>query len=283
MKDIKDAYKVLGVSEGASKDEIVKRYDVLLKRHRMAQLGQAGNNDQDINLEEVSKAYNLLMGYDTGEPVVYQPGKLNPLYRKFNLDERKVNNFFHYYKFHIIIAIVALIFSITTIRGCITRVPNDFYLTIIGKIYVTDVEPLQQKLSESIPTIKEPGIDVLTMSEEDKGEQAYAMQMKAMAVIAAGDIDVFILDKVNFERYVNQGAFMSLDDLVEKLGIDKDKNKEYIIKSESNPEPHLYGIDITNSSFFKDAKVVGKEKIAAIKFNAKHYDNAVEMLKLLLK
>ena len=62
MHDIKDAYELLGLSENASKEDIEKRYSILLKKYK-----NVGTDDKDSNenladeFERVIKAYNLLM------------------------------------------------------------------------------------------------------------------------------------------------------------------------------------------------------------------------------
>ena len=81
------------------------------------------------------------------------------------------------------------------------------------------------------------------LTGDPKNMQQSAMLQKAMVLFAAGDIDVFVLDKENFDKYSEQGAFISLDDLVVKLGIDKSKYKDYILKTKEDKEEHIYGID----------------------------------------
>ena len=60
------------------------------------------------------------------------------------------------------------------------------------------------------------------------------MQMKAMVLFAAADVDLFILDKANFEKYAEQGAFISLDEIAPRLGIDNEKSKPYTMKAKDD-------------------------------------------------
>lgn len=282
MQDKKEAYEVLGLPDGASKDEILKRYDILLKKHRT---GSQTGEPEEFSLEEVNNAYNLLMGYQSNVPV--EPTKPNPVIgfisRQFKLDEKKLSNFFHYYKIHIIVAIIAVIVLGTTIRGCVTRVDPDFYLTFIGDMYVTDTEQVGSNIKSNLPDIKAPQVDLIALSEKDNGEQAYAMQMKAMAMMAAGDMDLIITDKINFERYAKQEAFIDLADLAKELGVEKEKNKDYIMTLEGKTQEGFYGINISDSTWVKEQNIKGKELIASIRINAKNHDKAVEALKLLIK
>lgn len=282
MLDREEACKILGVSEDAAKDEIIKRYDILLKKHRA--ISQAGGKEE-YSMEQIDEAYNLLMGYESEQPET--PAKSSPVlglvYRKLNLDEKKVNNFFHYHKTHIVVSIIALIVLITTVRGCVNRVNPDLFFTIMGDIYVTDVEKVQNGIKEILPEAKAPQVDSVILTEKDQGEQAYAMQMKAVTLMAAGDMDLLILDKINFERFAKQGAFISLEDLANELGIDREKNKSYVITPEEGGKEALYGINVTESAFLKQQNIKGKEMIAAIRINAKHQDKAVSLFKQIIK
>lgn len=120
-------------------------------------------------------------------------------------------------------------------------------------------------------------------NSDQADQQQYAYQMKAVAILAAGDVDVFILDKSNFERYGKGGAFENLDDLAAKLNLDKNKTDNYKLKTQDSSQEHIYGIDVSSSPIFKDSQIEGKGFIAAIGVKAKHSDKAEEFIKLLLK
>ena len=329
--DKKEARKILGVSKETSKHDIERKYSILLKKHKMAKvyagseafeydqvnqnIGSVEQNaavtsgnvekQQEYSFEQITQAYNVLMDYEVAvkeEP----PSKAAPLLKKAGIDEKKARNFYYYYKFHILGAIIAIIAIVFTVRGCVTRVDPDFMTAFIGKISYYETEKLKDAIKLNIPEIKEPGFDGAFMSDDDAmgGEQQYAMNMKATVLFAAGEIDIFITDKVNFERYAKQGAFLSLDEIAGQLGIDMEKNKDYIVKPEDGSEEdtgekptgdsannssdeigeaHLYGIDISNSIVLKEAGIYGEELIASIFIRCEQKDKAVKMLQFLLK
>lgn len=283
MLKIKDAYEVLGLKEGASRAEIEKRFGILLKKHKMS--GQEGldNGVPEIDFAEVTKAYNLLMGYETEEAPQESQTKVNPLLRKMGVDEKKARNFFYYYKFHMIIGIIVLIVLVSTLKSCMTRVDPDLNVAFMGNFFYTDSDVLKKNLKDKLPEVKEIGIDGAMISPDGKGEQAYAMQMKAMVLLAAGDVDVFILDRENFDKTAKQGAFASLDELASSLGIEKAANKDYVLKVEGEQTEHLYGIDVSSNPVFEESQIAGEEKIAAISVKAKHYEKAVKLMELLFK
>jgi hypothetical protein len=282
LEQKKNAYEILGVNKDASKNEIERRYTILLKKHRL----ENSKNSDDKEFDEITEAYNLLMGYSTELPVERKNKKPNPVLKKLGINEEKAANFLHYYKHHIIISIIVLVVLITSVKSCVTRVPPDFNIAFIGNYLYTDTEPLRENILDNWPEIKEISIDGAMISGNSESEVGYAMQMKAAVLFGGGDIDVFILDKYNFERYAKQEAFISLDQLVEELGIDMEKNKEYILKAEteeSDGKEYLYGVDVSGSKMFEGTGIKGDEKIAAIFVGTKRYDLAVKFLDILLE
>ena len=220
----------------------------------------------------------------------------------------------------------------------------DFKIAFLGSFsYLDASDKLSESIKQNVPEIKEPGIDgaFLTVSDlpdnqQSSGEQQptagtqqqttggqiqtdpqqqYAMEMKAMVLVAAGDIDVYILDRDTYFRYAKQGVFLNLDDIAPKLGADMEKNKEFItgIKEDEDPlgasgtkddkssgsgtgtaadtagdsnvevQTHLYGIDVSDSTVLKETGVLGNDKIAAIFAGTKQIDKAEKFIEFLMK
>ena len=121
--DKNEARKILGVSEEASTTEIEKKYYILLKKHRQEMYvnsqgeddsaeedssgavpagGESITENEEAESEDdfdlITEAYNTLMGYEVTveeEP----PGKAAAFLKKFGFDEKKTDNFLHYYKY----------------------------------------------------------------------------------------------------------------------------------------------------------------------------------------
>jgi len=281
---MKDAYEVLGVKETASKDEIKKRYDVLLKKHRILEsAGQLSETSQEVSLEDINRAYNLIMGYDTGEKPEGDGKNANPIFKRLNLDEKKVNNFFYYYKVHMIVGIILVLVLAFTLKGCISKVNADLSMDFIGNFNYNETDPLALKIKNDIPGLKAAEVEIIPLTGKLDSQQEYAFQMKAVAVLSVGDADVYIMDKTNFEKYGKQGVFSSLDNLATELNINGDTNKDCLLTSINDKSEHLYGIDVSKSSILKESGVISNEAIAGIRLNAKHQENAVKLIKLLLK
>lgn len=282
MVKMADAHEILGVKKDAGIEEIKKRYSMLLKKHKMMQ-GNMHYHSEDTSIDDITDAYNLLMGYVTEvseQDETKRPP--NPVLKKMGIDEKKAGNFLHYHKVHIIISIVIILMVVSTVRGCVNRVPSDLNLAFIGEFYYNENDTFKQNIIDRMQEIKEISIDGALISPNIDAQQEYAMQMKAMVLFAADEIDVYFLDKETFERYGKQGAFVNLDDIVQILYVDMLENEDYVLKLEDQDEKHLYGVDVSKSSIFNGTNVVGEEKIAAIGGRAKHYETAVQFIKVLL-
>lgn len=276
------AFEILGVRKNASKDEIERKYTILLKKRRNAEAEGDSSAAAEIDIVQVTSAYNLLMGYE--EPKVEEaPSKANPILKRAGIDEKKARNFWYYYKFHILGGIALLLILAFSLKSCITAERPDFNLAFIGNIYFMENDALKLNIKKAVPDIKTPGIDGAMMSEDSDGQQQYAMQMKAVVLFGAADVDLFILDKETFEKYGMEGAFQSIDIFADKLGVDKSKKTDFVIKPKDTEKESLYGIDISKSKFLKASNIAGKSLVAAIPVKSKRVDTAIKLVKLLME
>ena len=280
--DKKEAYQILGLNEGASKEQIQKRYSVLIKRYRMGGI-DGDEKSPEVDMERIDMVYNLLMGYSVEEPSESKPYKPNPILQKMGVDEKKARNFLYYYKFHIIGAIILVILAVFFIKDIVFRVPSDLDAAFVGEIFYNDTELLKKNIMDKMPELREMSIDAAIFTESMDGQMEYAMNMKTMVLFGGGTVDIFLLDEANYEKFGSQGAFENLEKYSGKLKIDEDKNKDLLLKTEEDPEERLYGIDVSESKLLKESGVIGERIIAAIRANAKHHENALRLLELLME
>ena len=86
------------------------------------------------------------------------------------------------------------------------------------------------------------------------------MQMKYVAELAQGENDIFIVDEDRYFEIAVQGGFKPITQVIgNEVQLDLDEHSDLLVKIELNDgvdyEPELYGIDVTGSSFLKEALV----------------------------
>lgn len=312
-----EARGILGVGEDAGNEEVEKRYTLLLKKHRVeinrlrdeakeeedpekAQAAEKAAEDLEAEFGRITEAYNVLTGRDLKEEEE-TPGKASPLFKAVGVDEKKAKNFFYYYKFYILGIILVIAMVVGFVRSCANRVIPDFNVAFVGRIgFYEAVDDLADSIREELPMVGEPGIDGAYIDETIVGDQLYAMEMKLTVLFGAADTDVFILDRKYYERFAKQGVFRNLDEIAPRLGVDISENQDLIYAVEKDPylddtdgsaagaadadeEPHLYGIDVSNSTVLKEAGVIADDMVAAIFLGSDQQDKAEAFLRFLLK
>ncbi len=270
MIDRKEACEILKIREDATKDEIQHRYSIVLKKYRSVK--SVSNESGNADLGRITLAYNLLMGYDTADP-------------QAEAAKNSAGNFLYYHKYHIIVGIILLLVVAFSLKSCLSRIPADFSVALIGKIYCIDTDVLKKNLMDKYPGIKE--IDIRNVSFSAVTEQEYSQQEGAIQSLSAilfflADADVFIVDRERFEIHGTKGSFSRLEDILDEAGlsVDDPRAKALTPDSEAGGEG-IYGFDVTGSPIFDDSQVAGEELILAVGVNAKNKDKSVSVLKIL--
>lgn len=273
-----EARTILGVDKYATKDDIIKRYDIILKKYK--------NSDvvDGVKVEDVNDAYNVLMGYDLSDSPEIKPSEPSAFSkfwaRLLKLDPKEVENFFNYNTGKIIIGIIALILVGSFVKSIVTNVKPDLYFTTVGQINIAEPEKVQESIKSKIPELKAPTAEAMYMSPNDQGDQAYAIAMKVTTVLAAGDMDVVLVDKEKYESLAKQGAFEKVEDISKAMGIDLPKDESLSVKPDEG-DSAVFGVDVTNSEYLKENNIKGSKMIAAIKINCNHKDAALKLYKII--
>lgn len=285
--DRKKALEILELNPDATKDEISKRYGILTRKFRTVEKDERG-----YTLDDITEAYNLLMGItyiDKKEEERQKALRENPplLARLLKVDPIKLENFFHYNKVYMIVGIAVIIIVALSIRSCVNRVEPDFYLVCYGNIYCENPEEVENDIRERLPELAAPSALFISTASDDP-QYLYAANMKFVAMIAAGEIDVIIIDKENFDNYVAQGMFLPLDDLVDEFGFPEEsyvRGSENIDETEDGepikgPE-QIFGIDITGNEFLTENNIYAENAIVTIVRNTERMDKAMGFVRSL--
>lgn len=285
--DKKRAFEILGLREDATKEIIVKRYNVLFKKFK-----HSDAEDLGYTREELDKAYKLLMGYEYRDPEeerkkMARQQNPNPILKALGIDYDRLSNFLHYNKWKIIIGALAMVFVVGIIISMTNRVNPDFKLILAGEIYVENLEAAEESLKTLID-VNEPQVQHIPISDKLDPTVQPAFEQKLSVEIMAGNNDVFILDMNLYKRLVPFGIFAPLDDRLEELGVVSYNEHEHLVMSiqtedgESLP-PRLYGVDVSGSRILKEQGILGDSLIAVMTVSAENVENAVEYIKTLVE
>jgi hypothetical protein len=267
----KKAYEILGIKEGSDKAEVEKRFSILLKKSKMKSASD-DNSSLSIDIDEITRAYNLLMGYrEEGDDE-----------ESCQSSKNTISDFLYYYKLHIIVGVIAAVMLIILVREFLIREPIDLNIAFIGDFYYSETETFEHNIRSSMPELRGISVDGAIISGKAGGQQEYAMQMKATAIFAAGEIDIFILDEASFKQYAYQGAFIDMEGILD--GLQFENISKYVLKAEGEDKEAVYGIDVSRSKLFEGWAIEGEEKkIAAVGRKAKNYENIVKFIELLVQ
>ena len=132
--------------------------------------------------------------------------------KRFSLEWWK--NFFFYYKWHVIIGLVALLLIVATVWSNVTRVEPDLYVLFSGDFVLTeeDYEILQSRMKMAISDINRDNRTTVQFVEgplrldtekvdETTAPSNYQMQMQ----FATGEQHIYVLDRELFYLYDGQG------------------------------------------------------------------------------
>jgi len=287
MREQKDPYEILGLRKDASKDEIIKRYNLLTKKYKSDNAKAA--NDRKSQIQEIDEAYNVLMGYDFNS---LAEGKLseeaqkppNRLLKKLNIDEKKLGNFIHYYKIHMIVGIIVLIGLFFIVKSIVTHVEPELKLKLVGIYPNTSVEKLEKQIMDNIDGLKKVEIDPLIFWDKSNPNVESSMELKLFTLSGTGKVDAYFLDQERFEKLMEMtNRVKPLDDIVKQYG-DKIEDKNLIKKKLKNEnEEHIYGIEVENRDIFKGTGLEKFKVILSIGMDGKYGENTAKLVDLIFK
>ncbi|ADQ06601.1 conserved hypothetical protein [Caldicellulosiruptor hydrothermalis 108] len=123
---------------------------------------------------------------------------------------------------------------------------------------------------------------ILYTGDTPKTEQEFAFMQKLMVMLAAGEGDIYILDKKLFTNYAQNGAFYSLKSFVSKNKLDKFVDDTCYVKEKDKSTKDLYGLKAEDVSLLKKYGFETKNKYIAIYVRSNKFSRAQKVLLALL-
>ena len=303
---VKRAYEILGLPENASREEVEKRYDLLLRQERQRQRRRE-EGDAAGGFDEINRAYRTIIEHEErklSEAIAEsQYGK----YKRYSGLMQKLDHFFTYYKWHVIagIAVVALIIYSVNLyqerqaeqRRLASLPPADLEAAFIGKFYLAsdaDTEALEQALAQQIPGWQRTIARVYPLNMSGNDPMDIAMQQRVVIEFATESPDVYIMDAETFEWIARNQVLSDLD--AEVAGRLKEllpegaakrafiPDRDAVIDNPGKPieelpgEEHYYGIDISASPLLQDLPMRLSEMIVGIRPDTDKWEKAIAFI-----
>lgn len=243
---MKSNYEILGLSDNASTELVKRKYDALCRQYK--QKTEKGVSEDDaLYYEEITSAYNSIMGYDKHASLPVSP------LRRFS---ESVSAFFNQYFFIIAVVGVLIIFGITVFYQMQIAKKDDLGIKFVGAYSSSDVSKLQDELNAKFESVQSPTLSFFTVYEKTNINRAVLNnQQKFILELSRGTVDVLFVDKDVYDAYVCKGAFYRLDDYIKNNNREADWSRlnllKYTPKEDETVAEGTYGIDVKNATFLE--------------------------------
>lgn len=259
---LKQAYEKVGLPENVSREEINKRFDLLLKRRR-----NKSSDDERSAPEEDFQAFKFILDSMDQQEIQAAEEERLAKYGKLSGAASKWERFMRLYKTHVIVTIIIVI--VLAVGGnalynnwqhrkyLATLPPVDAEIMFLGNFGVQDpdgkTDDLEQAIIAQYPEWKRVEASIVYLPHTGTGADSFDMNymQKAVVELAANQPDILILDEATLEWIGGQDGFGNLENLVTSGKINKDDARLKWGKDGESGQEELYGIDITDSSFVK--------------------------------
>ncbi|RXZ82694.1 J domain-containing protein [Paenibacillaceae bacterium] len=293
MEDLKQAYKLLGLSENASKEEVEKKYLMLLRQSKSQERQGTGTTGESSGFDKVNRAYKLILNHENETAVAEINKQQYGKYKNMAGFAQKVDHFFAYYKVHVLVSILiiaGIIYGINTYmnhkaeQAELAKLPPiDLTVMFYGEYFLpdggSDTKPLQEALLTVFPEWQRTVVHLAYVPEEMRSEHDMAMIQKSMLTLMTDKSDVYIMDKVNFEKLSGQGGLLRPLDEDAAAALKPLLSEDKLVRAQTkdDTQPLIYGIDISSSKFASQLPLAhnNKKLIAGIRIDAKDQDKAL--------
>ncbi|WP_168119398.1 J domain-containing protein [Paenibacillus sp. HB172176] len=302
LSKLKKAYETMDLPEFASREDVEKRYTLLLRRERSKPKQEddeaAASSESGSEFSKVNEAYKFILAYEDRKITDAFNEQEYGKYKKMAGQAQKFDHFWRYYKFHTLGAIVLIAIIIYGVNAYMNHREHEKYLASLPPVDVSisfyglfanmdqdqgDVEEynnIDKAILETFPDWKRVKSSIVYVPQNEAEQYVYLQ--KAVVTLVSEKSDLYIVDKSMFQWIGQQGVFMNLDDkLTAEDGLSDDIAMK--LSTEDVPEEHVYAVNLTNSKLADDLPVQKVDLIVGIRANAKNPDKALQFLKTYLK
>jgi len=293
VEELKKAYELLGLPEFAEKDEVEKRYTMLMRQSRARAKQRIDSMEEESAFAEVTRAYKAILDYEEKKDIEAFNEQEYGKYRGMADKAQKLDHFWRYYKYHtlgVIVAIGLIIYGISSFvdhleekKRIANLPPAALEISFMGNYYmrqdIKDEDALETALLPTFPEWERYIASLSTIPQDDMNKYAYLQ--KAVIMLATEHPDVYIADKETFLWIGIQGMFDPLDEIIasgELQGL-VPEGRKIKYSTEDVPEERVYGIELAGTQLTKDLPLYEQELVIGIRVDSKRKENALHFIK----
>lgn len=258
---LKQAYEKVGLPENVSKEEINKRFDLLLKRRR----SKSSDDEERSAPEENFQAFKFILDSMDQQEIQEAEEQRLAKYGKLSGAASKWERFMRLYKTHMIVSIIIII--VLAVGGnslynnwqhrkyLASLPPVDAEIMLLGNFGTQDpdgkTDDLEAAILAQYPEWKRVEVSIVYLPQTGPESNTFDMNFlqKAVVELAANHPDILLLDEATLEWIGGQDGFGNLEAIVADGSIAKDDSRLKWGKDEESGQDELYGVDITDSAF----------------------------------
>lgn len=288
--DLKQAYTILGLAEGADKKAVEDRYTILMRQSRTQQRREeAGETVPDkVDIEVVNRAYKLVLASEGQKDVDAFNSDKYGKYKGMAGSAQKADHFFHYYKWHLIISLVVIIGIIYGINSYLDRQeekrlealrpPIDLTFMLYGNFFLEDggqdIVPLEEATLAYFPEWKRVKGVLTYLPGEQGSAQDAALVQKAMIMLMTEKSDVYIIDENSFPMLAAQGLLQPLEaEVAGRLAPYVTDDMLRTGSVEDDPQPRVYGIALGETELMQELPLIYRDMVVGVRSTKLEPDN----------
>ena len=259
--DKSQALKILDLNENASRRQVEKRF---------ANLSRRVKNGEDLDIESIKEAYDLLMGHEKYED---NAGRLRLAFRKF---------MFHYKGWAILIIISVVIISMTLVPIIFRRVP-DLTVSFAGRFGIVDQDVMDEVLQEKLPDIGDILVEVMYLDEDgESGEFDSGGRTRLSGLLISQEADILIVDDETFNYVRSDNALMPLDDLIASLEFDIPEDRFIYGVDFETGEKMIFGISVVEDYLVYRTVYGEARRILTIAKKTEHIEDVISAIEIII-
>lgn len=204
--------------------------------------------------------------------------------------KKRVEHIFYYYKWHMLAAVMMLVFMTNLIVTISQKDKNTPLLTISIQGNPQNYDQITAWEEEITSKIAAPDteqkvrVDYYPIRLENEDQISAAHTQKFAVLLAAGDLDVVCLDEELFLAQAAKGYYHPLDQLPELSGVlDKIETRAVKSKTDDDSSEHIYGIWAKDLEALEQLGENTENKVIGIIRNSKRLSYSIDFIKLILQ